>query len=322
MKYGSIPGLAKPVSRLAHGCMMLEPKQLEWSFNLLDEVFALGCNTFDLAHVYGGGGCERVFGQWVRERGLRDKVVILTKGCHPNADRKRVTPFDLASDIHDSLARLKVDMVDIHLLHRDDPALPVGPIVEAYNEHARAGRLTVFGGSNWMHTRVAEANAYAKAHGLTPFTASSPNYSLAEMVKSPWGDDCISISGPANEEARRWYAQEKMPLFTWSSLARGFFSGAISRGNLEGLRSADNSSVHTYCHEVNFKRLDRVEILASEKGATVTQIAMAYVANTPLNIFSLIGCYSGAEFKQCIEAWEMKLTPEEMAWLDLRKDDH
>src|SRR4051812_14754926 len=141
MRYGTLPGIDKPISRLVQGTIMINSRDIDGSFRLLDDVFALGCTTFDTAHVYGSGDCERTLGRWVKERGLRDKVVVITKGAHPNADRKRVTPFDITSDLNDSLARLKVDKIDLYLLHRDDPSQPVGPIVETLNQHYKAGKI-------------------------------------------------------------------------------------------------------------------------------------------------------------------------------------
>jgi aryl-alcohol dehydrogenase-like predicted oxidoreductase len=319
MKYGRIEGLDKDISRLAQGCMVLSSDKMEWSLDLLDGVHGLGCNCFDSAHIYGGGKCDLALGEWLSRRGVRDKVVILEKGCHPKGGQKRVTPQDLAEDLETCLERLRTDYVDIYLLHRDDPAVEVGPIVEALNEQHEKGRIKLFGGSNWRHERVAEANAYAHTHGLRPFTVCSPNFSLAEMVQSPWGDDCISISGPHNADARRWYTEQGMPLFTWSSLARGFFSGLISRDNLDALKGSDESSVRAYCHEVNFKRLDRATELARRKGVKIPQIALAYVVNQPgLDIYALIGCRSVGEFQEGLEAAELRLSPEELAWLDLR----
>lgn len=319
MEYGQIEGLNKKVSRLAQGTVMFRPEDKEQNFKLLDAISELGCNTFDTAHIYGSGQSERALGQWVNKQGLRDKVVVIDKGCHSNEDRKRVTPFDITSDLNDSLARLQFDYIDIYMLHRDDPAVPVGPIVEALNEHREAGRIHILGASNWTHNRIVEANNYALAHKLEPFRASSPNFSLAVQVKSPWGDDCISISGPDNAEAREWYKKRNFPLFTWSSLAGGFFSGRLTRKNFETIKDTLNpTSVHAYCYEENFQRLDRVEILAKEKGLKVPQIAMAYVMSQPLNIFALIGCYTGAEFQECLDAASLKLTAKELAWLDLR----
>ena len=139
MQYGSIDGIDKPISRLVQGTVMVNSEEIEKGFALLDEVFELGCTTFDTGHVYGNGDNERTVGRWINERGLRDKVVILGKGAHHNQDRKRVTPFDITADLHDSLARFKTDYIDLYVLHRDDPAVPVGPIVETLNEHFEAG---------------------------------------------------------------------------------------------------------------------------------------------------------------------------------------
>jgi aryl-alcohol dehydrogenase-like predicted oxidoreductase len=320
MEYAHIPGIDKPISRLVQGTVMVNPHELDKSFALLDEIFELGCTTFDTAHQYGHGDCERTVGRWVRARGLRERVVIIGKGAHHNEDRQRVTPFDITSDLYDSLARFGFDFVDLYLLHRDDPTVPVGPIVEVLNEHLAAGRLRAFGGSNWTHERIQAANEYAAVHNLAPFIASSPNFSLAEQFQPPW-PNCISISGPSGEAARRWYGQNNMPLFTWSSLAGGFFSGRFTRDNLDSFTDYFGKlCVQSYCYEANFKRLDRARQLAQEKGLTLPQIALAYVLSQPLNIFALVGCESGAEFKANVEAGEVKLTPEEMAWLDLKSD--
>jgi len=321
MKYGHVPGVNKPISRLVQGTVMINSREIDRGFRLLDEVFELGCTAFDTAHAYGNGDNERTVGRWVHERGVRDKVVIIGKGAHHSMDRRRVTPFDITADIFDSLARFKFDDIDLYLLHRDDPAVPVGPIVEVLNEHLEAGRIHAFGGSNWTHERIRQANEYARSHGLVPFIAGSPQFSLAEQVKEPW-PNCVSIGGPRGEAARQWYAEEGMALFPWSSLAGGFFSGRFRRDNLDTFETyLDKLCVHSYCYEDNFKRLDRVRLLAEEKGLTVPQIAMAYVMSQPLNIFALVGCANGHEFQENVEACEVKLTPEEIAWLELRSDN-
>ena len=322
MEYGKVKGLNKKVSRIVQGTIMLNAAKTEEGFALLDAVYAVGCNTFDAAHIYGGGASERVLGQWIEKRGIRKEVVILSKGAHHNGDRKRVTPFDISSDLHDSLARLRTDHIDLYVLHRDDAAVPVGPIVEALNEHHAAGRIGAFGGSNWQPERIQAANEYAAAHGLVPFALSSPNFSLAEQVNEPWAG-CISLSGPQNAAARAWYAANQMPLFTWSSLARGFFSGKLTRQNFEELKpTLDSSCVHAYCYEQNFQRLDRAEELAREKSKSVPQVALAYVLQQPLEIFALVGCETPEEFRVNTEALELKLTPAEMEWLDLRRATH
>ena len=320
MKYDYISGVGKPVSRIVQGTVMINSKTLDKGFKLLDEIFELGCNTFDTGHLYGNGDNERSVGRWVNERGIRDKVVLIGKGAHQSQDRNRVTPFDITAHIFDSLARFKTDYIDMYILHRDDPAVPVGPIVEVFNEHVQAGRIHAFGGSNWSHERLQAANKYAAEHGLIPFAVSSSNMSLAIRMQEPW-PGCLSLTVPEQKAARAWYAESQMPLIPWSSLAGGFFSGRFSRDNLDTFESGlDRVCIDAYCYEENFKRLDRTRELAAEKGLSLAQIAMAYVFSQPMNIFGLVGCQSGAEFKENLAAMELRLTPEEMAWLELRSD--
>lgn len=320
IKYNSIPGVTKPVARLVQGTVMLSSQELDHSFRLLDEIYALGGTTFDLAHHYGSGDCERVMGKWMHTRGNRDEIVILTKGAHHSQDRRRVTPHDITADLFDSLARLKTDFVDLYVLHRDDPSVPVGPIVEILNEHHRAGRIGAFGGSNWTIERIVAANKYAHDHDLVPFAVSSPNFSLAEQVEPPWAE-CVTISGPQNDAARAWYEETQFPVFAWSSIANGFFAGKFNparRATFE--KKLEASSVRAYCSNANYERLKRVTALAADKGLTVPQIAMAYVFNQPLNLFALVGSRSGAEFQANLTAFDTHLTSDELAWLDLRRD--
>jgi aryl-alcohol dehydrogenase-like predicted oxidoreductase len=319
LKYGRVPGVEKPVARIVQGTVMIRSEEKgdeARSFALLDEVFAQGGTTFDTAHQYGGGDSERTLGRWVRDRGLREEVVVIGKGAHHNEDRKRVTSFDITADLYDSLARLGFDYIDLYLLHRDDPSVPVGPIVEVLNEHLEEGRIHAFGGSNWRPERIREANDYASENGLTPMVASSPNLSLAVQFQEPW-PDCVSISGEGGEEDRLWYQETRMPLFTWSTLAGGFFSGRFTRDNLDTFDAyLDRICVETYCYEENFGRLDRAGALAREKGLTVAQVALAYALDQPLEVFALVGCNTGDEFRANVEASGVVLTPEEIAWLE------
>ena len=321
MKYGQIDGVSKPVSRIVQGSAgPISSERLDESFKLLDDVLELGVTAIDTAHNYGRGDIERTVGKWFNDRGVRDKIVLIAKGAHPYGDRPRVTHYDIEADINDTLARFNTDFLDIYLLHRDNPEVPVGPIVEKLNEYHEKGHIGIYGGSNWSRGRIEEANAYAAANGLKPFLASSPNYSLADQVKEPWAG-CTTISGPANAAERAWYAENQMPLFTWSSMAGGFFSGRFTRGNLESFDAyLDKVVVDAYTSEENFQRLDRALELAEEKGVKVAQIAVAFIFSQPLNLYALIGSRSAEELKQNIEALELELTPAEIDWLDLRSD--
>jgi aryl-alcohol dehydrogenase-like predicted oxidoreductase len=322
MKYDRINGLNKDVSRMVFGCdwIFADPERLPCSFQALDEVAGIGCNAFDTAHVYCGGDSERALGLWMEARGNRDRMVILTKGSHHNQDRKRVTPFDIESDLHDSFARLRTDYVDILVLHRDDVTQDVGPIVEILNQYFALGKIKVFGGSNWTHQRIEAANEYAYKHNLQPFMASSPNFGLAEQVQNPWGQGCVGLNGPDLSEARDWYLRHPaIRIFAYSSLARGFFSGRIRSDMVaeEARTILDRAAMTAYFHPVNLRRLARAEQLAQEKSLSVAQIAVAFVMNHPLKIFSLQSPRTLEEMQQNDQAINLTLSDREMAWLNL-----
>lgn len=319
MEYGNIPGFDRPVSRLVQGTIPLNEDDLASSFALLDGVVAEGCNTFDTARHYGGNR-EAIFGEWVKSRGNRDQIVVIGKGAHHNADRRRVTPADIIEDLEESLRQFGFDHIDLYVLHRDDPSVPVGPIVETLDAHRKAGKISAYGGSNWSHKRIAEANAYAAEHDLTPFTVSSPNFSLATWVEPPWAE-CVSISGAEGKAGREWYAANNVPVIPWSSLSGGFFSGRFRRDNLESFTEyLDVTCVRAYGKEENFQRIDRANVLAERYGRTLAQIALAYVLSTEMNVFPLVGCRTPAEFAENAAAVTTRLTPAEVAWLDLETD--
>jgi aryl-alcohol dehydrogenase-like predicted oxidoreductase len=246
---------------------------------------------------------------------------VIGKGAHHSPERHRVTPEDITADLENSLREFEFDAIDLYLLHRDDPAVPVGPIVEALDRHRRAGKIGAYGGSNWTHERIAEANAYAAANGHAPFAASSPNFSLASWVEPPW-DECVSISGPEGKAARAWYASEQMPVIPWSSLAGGFFSGRFRRDNLNTFTNYyDVTCIKAYAQEANFERLDRAEALAKQYGRSIAQIALAYALSSPMNVFPLVGCRTPQEFAENAAAVSTRLTPDEVAWLDLEREE-
>ena len=307
MHYVDVAGVRKPLSRLALGTILFGAVPEEQAFDVLDTFVERGGNTFDTAHGYGRGACERALGRWMESRGARDRVVVIDKGCHPYGDSgPRVTPEVIHSDLQESLERLGTDYVDLYLLHRDDEQVPVGPLVEALNEEHARGRIHAFGGSNWRHERVAEANSYAAQHGLVGFAASSPNLSLARPNEPMWAG-CIST----DEAARQWHIATQLPLISWSSQAGGFFTGRFTPDDRS---NADMARV--YYSDANFARLERARELAARKGVSAIQIALAYVINQPFPVVALIGPQTTAELESSLAADDLALTPEELAYLD------
>lgn len=322
MEYSSFPPLTNKVSRFIIGtASIVASDDNSKDFDRLDAALEVGINVLDTAMGYGRGTTEVALGKYFKERGKRDRFFLISKACHPSPWRKRVTTYDLESDLNDALAKMGTDRIDLYMLHRDDPATPVGPIMETLNKYIKAGKILACGASNWTTERLDEANAYAAQNGLEPFIVSSPNYSLAQQYKDPWAPGCLTISGPENEKVREWYVKNQMPVLAYSSMARGLFSGRITRELFEkSPESIDPVCLKAYCGPENFIRLERCEELAKEKGCTIPQIAMAFILDCPMNVFPVIGAETREEMESSIGALEIKLTPAEVEWLDLKSD--
>ncbi len=322
MKYSTIPGIDKPVARLLQGTVMLSADNRDDNFRLLDTCFEKGFTAFDSAHGYGAGACETELGAWITSRGLRDQVVILTKCAHPyQGEPDRVRPDFIRSDLQESLERLQTDYIELYLLHRDSRGYPVGEIVDVLNEFKDAGQIGAFGGSNWLGDRVKAANDYAAAKGKTPFTVSSPQFSVAEMIKPPW-HGCTSVSGVQGEADRAYYDENEMSLFTWSSLAGGFMTGKFTRDNLDGFESYwDTNPIGAYAYESNFQRLDRVLELAADKDASPAQISVAYVLSSNPRYHAIVANWKGAEAAINAAAADIELSPAEIAWLEMKTEE-
>ncbi|MEJ0001039.1 MAG: aldo/keto reductase [Verrucomicrobiota bacterium] len=274
------------------------------AFALFDYFRECGGTTIDTAYLYAGGLGERTLGEWMKQRGTRGEVVLIVKGAHtPHCD-----PAGFERELGESLGRLQTGYADVYLLHRDNPAVPVGEFVEAINAQVRAGRIRIYGGSNWSLERIREANAYAAAHGLQAFGAVSNQFSLARMVRTIW-PGCVSGKSP---EFQAWHRQTGTPLFAWSSQARGFFI----RGARDFL--ADPELSHAWYCDDNFERLERVRKLAREKNTEPVHIAAAWMLHqASFPVFALVGPRKVAELASSLRAFDLALSPAELAWLDL-----
>lgn len=316
MEYRKIPYVEKKLSALVFGCanakMLTKPKLFHWNevFSLLDAALDAGINVFDTAENYGAS--EVVLGTWLQKRKVRDDVVLLTKGCHPHG-KPRVTAEALKGDIEKSFRQLRTEYIDIYMLHRDHPDADIKEIVEVLNEYRKAGKIGAFGASNWTHSRIEEANEYALNKGLQPFSVSSPNFGPARQMADPWGGGCVSISGPDNEEARIWYQEKQIPVFAYSCLGRGMFSGKIKTSELEQTKSVlDKFAVKGYWCQENLDRLARMEKIAQDRSVSVSQVAIAWTLQQGFTVFPIITVSGAGRIKENVDAASLKLSESEM----------
>ncbi|MDE0659598.1 MAG: aldo/keto reductase [Gammaproteobacteria bacterium] len=313
---GAVAGVGKPVSRLVMGCDN-QPDILHASV-MWDSYFEYGGNTFDTAHIYGGGRMEQLLGTWMANRGVRDDVVVIGKGAHTPAN----FPDRVGPQLDVTLERLGTDYIDLYFLHRDNTEVPVGEWIDVLNAERSAGRIRAFGGSNWSLSRVRAANAYAVAAGSTPFAAVSNNFSLARMVDPVWAG-CIASS---TAEWRAWLEAEQLALFPWSSQARGFFTDRFDAIRAASGRGADGRFFNQpsdaelercWFADDNFERRARAVELADERGVEPINVALAYVLNQPFPCFALFGPRVLAETRSSLAALDVYLTEDERRWLNL-----
>ncbi len=301
MKFGKIPYFDKEVSRIVMGVIPLPPDDLEKAFALLDAYRAGGGNIIDNSYVY-GPRLSGVMRAYYEARG-EDALIRLDKGNHHDGNDdagRRVTKEAMDNDIRGNLERQGVSYSDIYLLHRDDVRVPVGDIVQWLNEHRDSGRIKAFGGSNWTHTRIAEANEYAEKHGLQGFSVSSPNLSLA-LANEPMWWEALQVS----REGRDWHEKTGFPLFAWSSGGGGFYA------------RVDTPDVRrVYHNDTNFARLKRADEVAAKHGVSTPQIALAWTLNQPLNVWALIGPNTIAQVEQNIAALDIALSQEELNYME------
>ncbi|GES53039.1 oxidoreductase [Rhizobium sp. NBRC 114257] len=299
----SIPGISKPASLVTLGFEFF-PNFAAASLTL-DAFYEAGGNAFDTAYVYGGGKTESIFGDWHTSRSVpREEIVLIGKGAHSPL----CYPDVIAKQLDQSLNRLKTDYVDIYFMHRDNTDVPVGEFVDAMDAEVKAGRIRgIFGGSNWTRARFDEAIAYAEKNGKTAPAALSNNFSLAEMLDPIWAG-CIAAS---DDEWKAWLNAKQIPNFAWSSQGRGFFTDRAGRDKRD-----DEELVRVWYSDRNFGRRDRAIELAQKLGRNPIHIALAYVVAQPFPVIPLIGPRTIAELEDSLSALDIKLTPEQVKWLE------
>jgi predicted dehydrogenase/aryl-alcohol dehydrogenase-like predicted oxidoreductase len=303
MKYGKIHGVDKSISRLVFGCD--NQRDLRFASVVFDDFFERGGNSFDTAYEYNDRLQQKLLGQWIANRGIRDDVFIIGKGAHtPYCD-----PENLESQLLESLDDLQTDHIDLYFMHRDNEDVPVGEFVDVLDRHHRLGTIRAFGGSNWSRERFEAANDYARVHNKKGFTALSNHFGLAEAYALPYSGS----RHVTDAASKAWLEDSQIPLFPWASQARGFFSRAHP-GDV-----SDPLLVRGYYGDGNFERLARARQLADRLGVTPTAVALAYVLHQRFPTFAIIGPRTLNETRTSAAALDIELDDETIAWLDLRE---
>ncbi len=307
-----IPDTDLRVSALCYGLgsfgSRVKGAEMERLFTTFREA---GGNFFDTAHCYafwldeGAGSSERALGECLRRFGGRAEIVIGTKGGHPDVSAgyprpdRYLAPEVIAADLRDSLERLGVETIDLYYLHRDDPRVPVGELIESLNHEVAQSRIRYLGASNWTVARMQAASDYAAAHGLQGFVASQPQWSLGEPNWQPGPEPTMRC---VTDTDREWYAAHSLAVIPYSSTSNGYFATSGERG-----RDYQNSK--------NEARLRRAQQLAEVLGCTPNQVALAYLMNQGFLVVPITGTTDPAHLGDALGAVRVPLTPEQVRWL-------
>ncbi len=301
-----IEGVDRDISALVMGCdnkVSTAEGAIVW-----DAWWEAGGNAFDTGFVYGGGLHEQALGHWMASRGVAADAVVIVKGGHT----PYCTPRALESQLETSLNRLQLERAPIYIMHRDNLDIPVGEFVETLNRLHDAGKIGVFGGSNWSVERLEHANSYAAEHGLKPMAVLNNNLSLAVMERPLW-PGCVTSNTP---QMLKYMRSQGTAHFSWSSQARGYFLPEDLRYRLP----EDTAPETCFGSANNAERRKRAEILAAEKDVSPHNIATAWVLAQTFPSFALIGPRSPGEIASTLPSLTVTLTPQEVLWLNLEAD--
>lgn len=241
------------------------------SFAILDRFAERGGGMIDTADVYSawvpghkGGESESMIGAWLKARGARDKILIATKvGMMPGG----LKPDRIRDAAQGSLDRLATDTIDLYFAHKDDPDVPLDEVLGAFAELVDAGMVRAIGASNYSADRLAEALRVSDANGLPRYTVVQPELNLLDrgQYEGALQELCIA---------------EGLGVVTYFSLASGYLSGKYRTGDDLG-KSPRGARVGRYLEGKGPMVLTAMEAIAAETGATLSQIALAWVAAQP-----------------------------------------
>lgn len=319
MKRLAISPMIPSVSRIALGCDHYgENVPKETAFAQLDMYIAHGGNLLDTARVYGQqvdegpSTSELTIGTWLKSTGLRNKVVIATKGGHPHIGRLHESRLDwksLYNDIRMSLDQLGTDHVDLWFLHRDDPQVGVDEIVDMLDEFITSGMTYQVGASNWSYERMAEAIDYAIKHGRRAFSASEIQWSLAVCTPEQWGDDTIVCM---DAPSYKWYKKQQMPVFCFAPQAKGLFSKIIA-GKADTL---SERAKQRFLTDENLRRVDRCASLSQELGVSPAAICLSYITSQKIPSIAIAGSSKIEQLQDSLSMADLELTEEQIAFLE------
>jgi predicted oxidoreductase len=299
MKYCNLGDLNS--SAIVMGCMRIADKPLTQVERVIFEAMKAGVNTFDLADIYGGGNCEKVFGVAIKDLGVPRKDFLLQTKCGIRKNGMgKIARFDFSKEyiiesVEGSLKRLNTEYIDSLLLHRPDTLVEPDEVGEAFERLHDDGKVKVFGVSNFNATQIQlfRASGIQIAANQVQFSLKHTPLVDAGFNVNMYKDESVTRAGDTLEYCRL----KGIPLQAWSPLQYGFFEG-VFLGNEK------------------FPELNaELDALAEKYGVTPVAIAFAWILRHPAFKQVVTGTTTPERMEEICKAADIRLTHEE--WYQL-----
>jgi aryl-alcohol dehydrogenase-like predicted oxidoreductase len=280
------------------------------SFDILDSFVEAGFNTVDTADVYSawgpgnkGGESETIIGHWMKSRGNRSEVIVVTKvGSPMGPGKKGLSAPYIAEAVEASLKRLQTDFIDLYLSHWPDSETPYEETLGAFQSLVKEGKVRFIGASNLDAEQLRASFDAAKTKSLPRYDVLQPEYNLYDRsgFEGALSDLCIA---------------KEIGVITYFSLAKGFLSGKY-RSEADLGQSPRGGDVKAYLNERGFRILAALDAVAAKRDAKPAEVALAWLIAKPGVAAPIASATSLAQLDSLIKAAALKLDADDMNALD------
>jgi len=295
------------VSKLCFGTMTIgSSKWKPWVLNeadakpLLKRCLDLGITFFDTANWYSSGESERVVASALISMVPRDRLVLATKAYYPMSDDpndRGLSRKHLLSSVDQSLQRMGTDYVDLFMIHAFDPGTPIEETMETLHDIVKSGKARYLGASTMFAWQFEQMNHVARQNGWTPFVNMQCQYNLLYREEQ--------------REMIPYCLDQGIAVTAFSPLARGWLSGS------KRVRSQTDASFALFHGDaLDLEIIAQVEAIATTHGATMAEVALAWLYSRPAITCPIIGASSVSQLENNVSAMNLALTPDEVETLD------
>ena len=280
------------------------------SFDLLDRFTEGGLNAIDTADSYSrwvpghvGGESETIIGKWMKARGNRDEVVVITKvGSDMGQGRTDLSAGYIEKAVEASLKRLQTDVIDLYLSHWPDASVGYDETLGAYQRLIEKGKIRFAGASNLDAGQLRAALDVSSRQGLPRYEVLQPEYNLY---------DRSSFDGPL----RALCTAENIGVITYFSLAKGFLSGKY-RSEADLGKSPRGEGVASYLDARGKRILAALDSVSARHSAKPAEVALAWIIARPGVTAPIASATTLQQTESLIKAASLQLTSADIAELD------